>query len=114
MNQTELESIRSTLVHHREAVERHLAEHGVSGGNVHVDVDEGFADSAQATAERAEVLSLIEQLQAQQREIDEALERIAGGSYGKCEKCGEAIPVERLEAIPTARLCVRCKQASGH
>lgn len=114
MDQAVFESIRSTLLEHREAVERQLAEHGASGGGVQVDVDEGFADSAQATAERAEVLSLIEQLQSHQREIDEALKRIAGGNYGDCEKCGQPIPDERLEAIPTARLCVRCKQATGH
>ena len=43
-------------------------------------------------------------------EIDRALEKIEGGDYGKCEDCEEDIAPARLEAIPTARLCVGCKE----
>ncbi len=42
------------------------------------------------------------------REIDEALDRIARGTYGLCEQCGELIPLARLEVIPYARLCMKC------
>ncbi len=42
-------------------------------------------------------------------EIDDALRRIDEGKYGICENCGEEIPKERLEAIPYARLCVKCQ-----
>nr|WP_231134935.1 TraR/DksA C4-type zinc finger protein [Motilibacter deserti] len=31
-----------------------------------------------------------------------------GGTYGRCEVCGEPIPAERLEVRPSARTCVRC------
>jgi DnaK suppressor protein len=41
--------------------------------------------------------------------IDEALERIEAGGYGKCVHCGEALPDKRLEAVPWARHCVRCQ-----
>ncbi len=44
-------------------------------------------------------------------EIERALEKIREGTYGVCEACGRNIPVARLEAIPTATLCVRCQQA---
>ena len=43
-------------------------------------------------------------------EIDRALEKIANGSYGECEDCRGDIAPARLEAIPTARLCVACKE----
>ena len=43
------------------------------------------------------------------RKIDEALERIDTGEYGYCEVCGVEIGVERLEARPTAELCIDCK-----
>ena len=43
------------------------------------------------------------------RKIDEALERIDTGDYGYCEVCGVEIGVERLEARPTAELCIDCK-----
>lgn len=45
-------------------------------------------------------------------EIDAALQRIAGGSYGWCVHCGAAIPQERLEFRPFAARCVRCEQTT--
>ena len=45
------------------------------------------------------------------QDIDAALERIREGDFGLCDTCGESIPKERLEAIPYARLCLRCKKA---
>jgi len=41
--------------------------------------------------------------------IDEALERIEDGSYGKCEECGADIAEGRLVALPFTRLCVTCQ-----
>ena len=43
-------------------------------------------------------------------EIEAALERLRDGAYGACEECGKAISLERLRAIPYARLCIPCKQ----
>lgn len=43
-------------------------------------------------------------------EINEALRRIARGEYGVCESCGSPILRARLEAMPTARLCLSCKE----
>lgn len=42
--------------------------------------------------------------------IDEALRRIADGTYGKCATCGLDISMARLEAVPHARLCIACKE----
>ena len=41
-------------------------------------------------------------------DIRHALSRLDAGTYGSCEACGLAMPFERLEAIPSARLCVAC------
>ena len=41
--------------------------------------------------------------------LDNALERIEAGKYGYCDACGEPIAKARLEAVPTAKLCVACK-----
>lgn len=41
--------------------------------------------------------------------IDSALSRIEQNKYGLCIKCGAKIPKERLEAIPSALLCISCK-----
>ena len=41
--------------------------------------------------------------------IDQALERIEKGKYGRCETCGREIGKARLEALPHSRLCIECK-----
>ena len=41
--------------------------------------------------------------------IDEALERIERGKYGKCIHCGSPILEKRLQAVPWARHCLRCQ-----
>lgn len=43
------------------------------------------------------------------KKIDESLEKIDNGEYGYCEECGIEIGVRRLEARPTAALCIDCK-----
>jgi RNA polymerase-binding transcription factor len=44
------------------------------------------------------------------REVNSALERCAGGTYGVCEGCGEEISPQRLKAIPWARYCLICQE----
>ena len=43
--------------------------------------------------------------------IDAALERIESGEYGGCRECGDAIHQGRLQADPTATLCIGCAEA---
>lgn len=64
------------------------------------DVDSGLErELAEAGAARAEETLA---------DVAHALERMEDGTYGWCERCGAAMPFERLEAIPSARLCVAC------
>lgn len=44
--------------------------------------------------------------------IEEALERIARGTFGICESCGRPIAAARLKARPTATYCIDCKTES--
>ena len=115
MDDQTLKTIKTRLEDERASVERQLAEHGaeVDGGGIEVGFDGGFADSGHRTAETAEVLALVEQLAAHRRDVVAALDRIEAGTFGTCERCGNQIPEERLEARPTATLCVACKQATG-
>lgn len=43
------------------------------------------------------------------KKIDESLKDIESGDYGYCETCGIEIGIRRLEARPTATLCIDCK-----
>lgn len=115
MDRDKLEELRSRLVVEQTSVDKQLAELGAEDpeGSPTLNINEGFADSAAATSERSEKLGLIEQLQATHRDVVKALARIEDGTYGKCERCGKEIPVERLEARPTASLCVDCQKLVG-
>jgi DnaK suppressor protein len=44
------------------------------------------------------------------KKLEEALNRIEEGTFGECNECGEDIELRRLEARPTATLCVSCKE----
>lgn len=42
--------------------------------------------------------------------IKHSLQSLAQGKYGKCENCGKKIETVRLDAIPTAHLCISCSK----
>lgn len=44
------------------------------------------------------------------KEVEGALKRCAGGTYGVCEGCGDEISSPRLKAIPWARYCLTCQE----
>jgi RNA polymerase-binding transcription factor DksA len=67
----------------------------------------GVADEAQAEVTAA----LMTGARAVLAEIDAALFRLTIGSFGVCQRCGRAIPVDRLQAIPMAGLCLTCQYA---
>ncbi|HVC03723.1 MAG TPA: TraR/DksA family transcriptional regulator [Candidatus Acidoferrales bacterium] len=46
-------------------------------------------------------------------DINQALERVDAGTYGRCVSCGKAIPVERLDAVPWAAQCIPCSERPG-
>ena len=48
-------------------------------------------------------------IREQLAEVGQALEKLAKGTYGLCDSCGKPIPLERLEAIPQASLCLECR-----
>ena len=46
------------------------------------------------------------------RLVEEALEKIEDGTYGDCISCEGKINIERLKAVPYARLCIECARES--
>ena len=67
-------------------------------------------DWAAADAERDLTFALEERESAELVAIDEALKRIADGSFGQCTDCGIDIGTARLHANPTAMRCVACQE----
>lgn len=101
----------------REQLIHQLDELGAAeSGDLRSDLDFGgsFADAASVTAERTEVLGLVESLKSQLDDVDKALAHIASGSYGICDKCGGEIGADRLDFRPASVLCVDCKSKTNH
>ena len=68
--------------------------------------DQHLADAATATHDREVDYGLEEDAEKILRLIDEQLERIDAGTYGRCRICGRDIGEERLEALPWTDLCI--------
>jgi DnaK suppressor protein len=68
--------------------------------------DQHPADIGTEVFEHEKNQSLIEQVESELAEIDQAFERLEAGRYGTCQACGKKIPDERLDAMPAARFCV--------
>lgn len=75
------------------------------------DEDTDLTDDPGTRLAERETIATLTNLQAGQLEqIDAALTRLDDGTYGSCAACGAAIPVERLEIVPTAEYCVGCQE----
>src|SRR4051812_18490651 len=70
--------------------------------------DEHDPEGATIAFERAQVAALLDRARARLTDLDEALARLAAGTYGSCESCGRPIGPERLAARPSARTCIAC------
>jgi DnaK suppressor protein len=74
------------------------------------DAGDDQADAGAKTFEREHELALTHNARELLAQTEHALDRIAAGTYGTCESCGEPIGKARLQAFPRAVLCVSCKQ----
>jgi len=110
----ELAEVRGHL---RNDVKRLTAELKVADGDLHDlmrDAGDGAgndqADVGSSTFERDQEMTIVNNARDMLLQSQHAIERIADGSYGVCENCGEPIGKMRLMAFPRATLCMSCKQ----
>jgi DnaK suppressor protein len=110
-----MDRLRKELEADRAGAIAELERHGADPYSEKIEpiagIDDNFADSAAATAERAEILALIESTRERLAAADNALARMDEGTYGQCERCGQTINEARLEARPLSVRCVECAKA---
>jgi DnaK suppressor protein len=111
----DLERARAELEEHRERFRSEIAGEGFDpdSQDFRAELERGFADGANTAADRGQRITLVRELRAGLQDVERALRKFEAGAYGTCERCGEPIGADRLEAIPWARLCIGCKQRSG-
>lgn len=66
-------------------------------------------EEATETLELEKRLTLENRVRQDIAEVEHALDKIEKGIYGLCDNCGQPISDERLEALPQASLCIKCK-----
>ncbi len=110
MNKEQFEKFRELLLDRQREL---LSNAGASTE----DIDQLQSAPAADWVDRVTVDSAVSSIIARQsglakelEDIKDALIKIENGTYGICERCGKEINIERLEAIPTARLCRDCQQ----
>lgn len=117
MNKKDLEHFKNKLLVEKTAIEEELSGIGsrnprsasgweaTSGGMETDSADEN--ETADKMEELEENSGIAEQLEKQLGEITHALTKIDSDKYGICEKCGESIERDRLEANPSSRISIK-------
>ena len=109
MNTKQLTHFRKIL----DALKLELA--GDIDRTVHTMQDEAtvFADPNDRASQESDIALELRNRDRERKlikKIDESIARIESGEYGYCESCGVEIGLKRLEARPTATLCIDCKE----
>ena len=109
MEQSFLDEMKKTLMEQRNTILESLASQSEDMKGLIKTVDSGDeADVAADVIDRNLLTALGTQDSKRLQQIDNALDRIRQGKYGKCVKCGNEIPQERLKVLPYALMCMTC------
>ena len=106
----ELDAVRTVLAARQQQLRDELAEltkPPEAGSNLSLGkrIGEGTTEAVESISSSATARSIAAAL----ADVDRALAKLDEGSYGICDRCGQPITPERLEAMPSATLCVTCR-----
>lgn len=109
-SEQELKTFERKLLEIREHIlDNSLAMKSSVGIDEADDVEPDGGDGTNQSM-RLDAISHIDQSQRSLREIEEAFRKIADGSYGICDSCGQLISRERLLLSPFVKTCLACQQ----
>ena len=112
MDRETYKELRQRLIEKRDAIHSRLRKMKDDIQQADGPLEKDPEDQA-IELENDEVLDRLEP--QQRRELSDvlaALERMEEETYGDCVDCGDAIGLDRLEAIPWARRCIQCAEAA--
>lgn len=105
-----IERLRGYLLEQKASLESQLVGLASAVHESNVGLGNHMAEDATAAFDQATTVSLHRGLQRSLAMVEDALQRMAAGTYGKCERCGEEIDFARLKAMPHATLCMSCQR----
>ncbi|MDH3189894.1 MAG: TraR/DksA C4-type zinc finger protein [Acidimicrobiia bacterium] len=110
-----VERFRKRLVDERDRLEAMVAEYEkereearLTESSADRSPDPGNAEAGSMKFEYEKELSIEQNLIDLKSKVEAALAKVEAGTYGICERCGEPIPIARLDALPYSTLCVDC------
>ena len=103
--------IRTRLEQERDSLHDQIDSLAVDNQNQQDDYGVGnhLADDATEVFTRERNIALRNNAQELLAQVEAALHRLDEGTYGVCARCGREIATERLEALPSATLCINCQ-----
>ena len=117
MNKDFLKEMETLLTDEQHRLEGELSEISTKNPNVEGDFRADFPNIGDKEDENAEEvatystnLTLERTLESSLRDVESALKKIGGGTYGICKYCSNEIAEKRLRARPASSSCIECKK----
>ena len=109
MKKSDREKFKKILIAYKHDLLKKVEQNSKANQEISLDEVRDTADMASDFYERELSIGLSETERFRLEQVEDALERIEKGNYGKCEECGELIAAPRLEALPFAKFCIQCQ-----
>jgi len=103
--ESQLESTKHDIQEIDDQVRTYGADHGSADG-----ADNHIGDDSDIVYEQEKLLTVREELTDRKARIEHALKKMDNGTWGICERCGQPIAPERLDALPFVSLCITCQE----
>ena len=110
MDAKKIKDARRRLSGEHESLIKSINRNRNAADEIKIENTEDESDLASISHERELLYNLHESDFARLRFIEQAVKAIDRGQYGECVRCGEDINGKRLEALPWAKMCIRCQQ----
>ena len=121
MDKQELNKLSDNLKKKLKEIDSELSkiasENPLVKGDFNVKVDdlgESEEDAGEEAGELDRNQAMVNMLEKERKDIENIIEKIEAGTYGKCETCSTDIGPARLKAMPVALLCINCAKKVRH
>lgn len=109
LTEEQLQRLAAALHQKQHEVEKALATSREDARPVDLDLSIGRLSRVDALQQQHMAAARRQRLQTQRAQIQQALGKLASGTYGECLRCGEPIGYARLSVRPESALCIECQ-----
>ena len=108
-SEADLKAFERKLIEARDAINASSSTLKATVGLEEAEEIESDGGDGSSQSMRLDSITQLDQSRKSLNEIEDALRRIADGSYGVCAVCGNLIPKARLASFPFAKTCTACQ-----